>query len=71
MSTQVRFDCFQLYDGGDEVIVIDRWHVGAGKFDELGQRVLNKDTVVWLAHNARFDVKMLSVGDHTSATSTL
>ncbi|QDP51127.1 MAG: putative DNA polymerase [Prokaryotic dsDNA virus sp.] len=55
---QVRL--LQLYDGGDEVIVIDRWHVGAGKFDELGQRVLNKNTVIWLAHNAQFDVKMLS-----------
>tara|TARA_R110002096_G_scaffold68954_5_gene165951 strand:+ start:435 stop:2579 length:2145 start_codon:yes stop_codon:yes gene_type:complete len=54
---QVRL--LQLYWGDDDVIVIDRWKVSPRLFDELGTKVLNKENVVWLAHNAQFDVKML------------
>jgi len=55
---QVRL--LQLHWGGDDVIVIDRWQISPKKFSELGERVLNTEDVVWLAHNAQFDVKMLS-----------
>ena len=55
---QVRL--LQIYDGVGDVHVVDRWTVSMSKFDEIGKRLLNLDTVVWLAHNAQFDVKMLT-----------
>tara|TARA_R100000700_G_scaffold40920_1_gene58481 strand:+ start:1774 stop:3921 length:2148 start_codon:yes stop_codon:yes gene_type:complete len=55
---QVRL--LQLYWGNNDVIVIDRWKVSPKLLDTLGSDILNKDNVVWLAHNAQFDVKMLT-----------
>lgn len=55
---QVRL--LQIYHPDGPVHVIDRWGVSPGKWDEIGKRVLSLDTVVWLAHNAQFDVKMMS-----------
>ena len=54
---QVRL--LQIYSG-EEVHVIDRWHVSMPVLQELGDKVLNTDKVIWLAHNAQFDVKMLT-----------
>ena len=55
---QVRL--LQIYDGSGPVHVVDRWSVSLSKFNDIGTRLLNLDTVVWLAHNAQFDVKMLT-----------
>ena len=55
---QVRL--LQIYDGMGAVHVVDRWAVTLRKFDEIGKRLLNLYNVVWLAHNAQFDVKMLT-----------
>lgn len=54
---QVRL--LQIYNG-EEVHVIDRWHVSVPVFRELGDVVLSTDKCIWLAHNAQFDVKMLT-----------
>ena len=55
---QVRL--LQIYWGSSDVVVIDRWQVSHDKFLDVGGRVLNKNNVVWLAHNTQFDVKMLA-----------
>lgn len=55
---QVRL--LQIYLGDGPVYVVDRWGVSPMKWVEIGTRVLNDERCVWLAHNAQFDVKMLT-----------